>query len=42
MADENDRRPMSKELAAKNRRLAIILGLIAVAIYIIFIMGYAR
>ncbi|MGH8247770.1 MAG: hypothetical protein ACREUU_15220 [Gammaproteobacteria bacterium] len=42
MTDEGDRDKMSRERAAKNRRLAIVLGLIAVAIYVIFIMGYAH
>ena len=29
------------ELAARNRRLAIVLALVAVGVYVIFFLGYA-
>jgi uncharacterized membrane protein (DUF485 family) len=30
------------ELARRNRRVAIFLGLVALGIYVLFILGYAR
>jgi len=41
MADGDEDQRKAQDLAARNRRLAIILALIAVAIYVGFILGYA-
>lgn len=41
MADGDEDDQKARELAARNRRLAIVLALIAVAIYVGFMLGYA-
>lgn len=42
MANDDEGGKKARELAAKNIRLAIILGILAVGFYVLFIMGYAR
>lgn len=39
-APGNDPRT-NPELAARNRRTAVVLGLVALAVYVIFFLGYA-
>ena len=41
MADGDEDDQKARELASRNRRLAIVLALIAVAIYVGFMLGYA-
>jgi len=41
MENDGERERRQAELAARNRRLAIVLGLIAVAIYVGFMLGYS-
>tara|TARA_R110000782_G_scaffold27256_3_gene69115 strand:+ start:2969 stop:3091 length:123 start_codon:yes stop_codon:yes gene_type:complete len=37
---DNDKTPAEKELAAKNMRLVIVLGLVAVGFYVAIILMY--
>jgi len=37
---DNDKTAAEKELAAKNMRLAIILGLVAVGFYVVIVLVY--
>jgi len=39
--NDNDQTTAEKELAAKNMRLAIVLGLIALGFYVGFILFYS-
>ena len=39
--DEGDEQQRKSDLAARNRRLAIVLGLLAAGIYLGYILSYA-
>ena len=41
MQNDEEQERMQAELAARNRRLAIALALMAVAIYVLFVLGYS-